>query len=1249
MVTIQDTFDDTSGLQDLVASNVVSGTLGNEDLQSNNILSFDGVNDYIDIGINKLNALLGGVAGVTMSAWVQLGSLGSDRTVIIFLVSDGYIGGRININVDNTVSAGGRSQAADGFQNVNSTTTLEADRWYHLTVVIDYANDTNSVYIDGVLDNSGAVTYGSSVYVSGTPTGINNELIGTSEFSSTYYSPFDGKIAQVAVFNYVLSDAEIRALREVGYDNVSGITAAIAYWKLDEGTGTTANDSIGSNDGTINGASWGTGNLYTLRSRTTSKNKLGSAITLANVNSFAYTSNFKSGGTTSRISFAEDYDTDRENVLSFDGVDDYVDVAGDSNLDAIGENITLAAWIYIPALPSSSGEIFLKGTSAAHPIPFQFRLDTSGNLDFYQSQSAAFQTQITGSNPIPIGQWTHVAATNDGTTAFTYINGMVDGTDASPANAVDTDTENMGIGANVIAGSGYFNGKIADARIYNDALTAAEVLWVYTNGNRGTDPTTANLVNRWKLDEGTGSTATDSAGSNNGTITGATWDTDTHLAQWFPSWKNSNGDLVNSRACYKFDGVNDYIDGGAPISGTEYKAGVTFSAWANANDVTSNRQIIELGDGNWVLVRLYIGSGDFLFAQRNDNPGNEVFLLAIGPAIIGRWYHVAVTYNGSGSWLSYLDGIPVGSHTSTITGTYNLTNARIGSRANTSSEFFNGNIKDVRIYTAALSDADIFDLYSQGKEPSTANLEAYWKLDGNSLDETSNNNDGTVYGATPLGKWTSMPIVGTSLNQRVVAIFDGVNDYVAIPDDASLEVGASDFTVIAWVKIREFTGGSQSIYGSYDSTTTNQRKLLFGLDASDELRLITSFNNTSIKLSSSTNANLSTETWYHVVVTKSGTGCDFYVDGRHLTDDGVVVDATVVNNDIGFHIGVLSEGTLSGFWSGDISNVAFYNDVRTASEILTDYHNGYIDETDANLVSYWPLEGDYLDWKGSNHGTNNGATSIKVIDGPMGKRNFDLDNTLGFDGNDDKVTVTDAASIQNIFDGGGSVCGWVYPFTSGSGSGGRIVDKRVASGTGWMLLTESGADLIAFFHEFSTGNGRWASTSSIALNQWSFIAVTYDADSTANNPIIYVNGVSVSISETATPSGTRDSDVGQDMEIGNVTGGTAAFDGNMADVRIYDDALTADEVLWVYTNGAKGTDPTTTNLQSHYKLDEGAGSTASDSSSNGNDGTITSATWQHSTRPPMNLANQVDANVASLAFTENVYARSMTETIGSVN
>ncbi len=213
---------------------------------------------------------------------------------------------------------------------------------------------------------------------------------------------------------------------------------------------------------------------------------------------------------------------------------------------------------------------------------------------------------------------------------------------------------------------------------------------------------------------------------------------------------------------------------------------------------------------------------------------------------------------------------------------------------------------------------------------------------------------------------------------------------------------------------------------------------------------------------------------------------------------------------------------------------------------------------------------------------------------------------LNFDGVDDDVTVTDQAAIQNIFDGGGTVEAWVYAKSDGESNAGRILTKT----SGWNLRVQSeasGKAKVAFDYDFSTTDGTWVTTATeLTLNEWHRVSVEYDADSTSNDPIISIDGFSVALTEVSTPDGTRITDVGDDLIVGGDGAGALSFDGYIDDVRLWSDTRTQTEILDNWHKELVGNEA---GLAGYWPLNDSAGTVAKDSTSNGNDGAISGATF----------------------------------------
>ena len=102
----------------------------------------------------------------------------------------------------------------------------------------------------------------------------------------------------------------------------------------------------------------------------------------------------------------------------------------------------------------------------------------------------------------------------------------------------------------------------------------------------------------------------------------------------------------------------------------------------------------------------------------------------------------------------------------------------------------------------------------------------------------------------------------------------------------------------------------------------------------------------------------------------------------------------------------------------------------------------------------------------------------------------------------------------------------------GGGAFGRIID--IASGK-LAIYNDQGAGQYIFQYGWSgatNSSALWRFTAPTA-SAWHSIGVTYNPSSTANDPIIYVDGVSVSVTEQSAPAGTAATDASSAMRIGN--------------------------------------------------------------------------------------------------------------------
>ncbi|WP_299074717.1 LamG domain-containing protein [uncultured Paraglaciecola sp.] len=232
----------------------------------------------------------------------------------------------------------------------------------------------------------------------------------------------------------------------------------------------------------------------------------------------------------------------------------------------------------------------------------------------------------------------------------------------------------------------------------------------------------------------------------------------------------------------------------------------------------------------------------------------------------------------------------------------------------------------------------------------------------------------------------------------------------------------------------------------------------------------------------------------------------------------------------------------------------------------------------------------------------------------------DPTDTYGeFDGSNDYVTVPDDSTLQSQAGASGtmSIAAWINPsnFTTKSAIVSKYANGGADNAREFLFRTLDGSNagkLILGVYDTSSSNYDSArSTNTINTSEWSHVVVTFDnSESGITNKIqIYINGTLETMVRDGF-SGTFSSipDSTTAFEIGVFGAGSQPFTGGIAEVRYYGDVLTADEVTYLNSLGASGTDPTTTDLEGHWKFDEGTGTTVGDSTANGNDGTATNIT-----------------------------------------
>lgn len=218
-------------------------------------------------------------------------------------------------------------------------------------------------------------------------------------------------------------------------------------------------------------------------------------------------------------------------------------------------------------------------------------------------------------------------------------------------------------------------------------------------------PSSSDLVGHWTFDDGVG--VDSSASGYDGTVSGAT---------------PVSGQIGEALS---FDGSDDFV--GLPNFDIPGDA-MTLAAWIYADGFRSpymDNRIISKSTSTANSAHYFMLSGINHDGQphlrfRLKTQGNTSTLVGTGaPITLGQWHHVAAVYDGAEMRL-YLDGAPVGALAKSGTIDQNAgVPVNIG-RNPDGYGTFDGDLDDVRVYSTALSEAQIQGLMNP--ESSSSNV-----------------------------------------------------------------------------------------------------------------------------------------------------------------------------------------------------------------------------------------------------------------------------------------------------------------------------------------------------------------------------------------------------------------------------------------------------------------------------------------------------------------------------------------------
>lgn len=343
-------------------------------------------------------------------------------------------------------------------------------------------------------------------------------------------------------------------------------------------------------------------------------------------------------------------------------------------------------------------------------------------------------------------------------------------------------------------------------------------------------------------------------------------------------------------------------------------------------------------------------------------------------------------------------------------------------------------------------------------------------------------------------------------------------------------------------------------------------------------------------------STISTNTWYHVVVSCDSSNFNMYVNGSLTQSVSVSSYSYVFNDNQTLCIGARSAedyqlstpaNDLSTIFSGlNLSNLRIYNRVLQQNEITALYNEGLVPNlpipTD-HLVSHYPLSGSGYDNESAYDATETSMTyAVDSVKGSVGVFNGSTSHLI--------------TSVNPEIDDGYSMSSSAWVYLTSNGASYRPVKMGDGSGTGRSLIEIEATNQVRCGY----GGNSLVGTATLSAGQWYHIVTTFDNSFDTN---IYINGVLDKNQTFASTLGNTNAQI----YIGCDKDGIAEhLNGKMSSVRLYNKALSSTEVLELYrTERVQNEIKVDTGLVAYYPLHRDS----NDSNYNEYDGTDTDITY----------------------------------------
>lgn len=600
--------------------------------------------------------------------------------------------------------------------------------------------------------------------------------------------------------------------------------------------------------------------------------------------------------------------------LLLDGTGDYIHFPTSTDWDFGTGAATIECWLYLSAYPATSSWAAIAAWFADTNNGWRLLVGDTGQLHL-STDDGTNNGFNSSTSVVPLNKWVHIACVLDGSTnSYGYVNGGLVASKSGTSFTAPTSTT-LKIGST--NGSNWFvNGYIDDFRITKgEALYSDTFIPPQKSLFECTDETnTYDMIYYGKGDDtGTSIVPTNTIGSSFDTGASVGW---------------AEADVTSFRGSDNTGSIECWVTPGTT------GAGYIFMSADSGVDLDVVSLLISGG-----RVKVFVSG-----------TATSVY---ITPVIISAdtTYHIVLTTNGS-AWKIYVDGVnqSLSSEAGTNTGQWfndctGCDKIGIGRYDRGSTGAFNGTIDEVAVYSSELTEAQVIEHYQKGTYERSYERQvkidtpiAYWRLGDSG--STAIDEIGTydlAYTNTPT--LNVNPLITNTSNKAVT--FTAANSEYAAGTNSV--VSALPLSIECW-----FTVTDLSTFRGILATnnTSNYAGIQILIETTGKL-IVRMGDNAGIgsgnRYDSSTPTGvININKLVHLVVTATAyNSVSIYINGisQVISNNGTSTSVSFATGD--FDIGVASNTSYNSYFDGTIDEVAVYDSILSADQVLAHYNRGY--------------------------------------------------------------------------------------------------------------------------------------------------------------------------------------------------------------------------------------------------------------------------------------------------------------------